>query len=98
MMIWGLWYQKAESTIGIKLGNTDTDYYIFDPIPALLAMWEKINKGKHDNNCHNQQKHFSMNVISVNSILGREALAVLPSLSQLVAEKWTNLLFTCRDG
>ena len=48
---------------------------------ALLNRWENIKKDKHGNHCNNQQKHFSPFVLSVDEILGREALVVLAQLS-----------------
>ena len=54
---------------------------------ALLTWWETINKDKHGKHCHNQCKHFSLFIVSVNGILGRKALAVLTQLSKTMAEK-----------
>ena len=44
---------------------------------ALLAWWETIYKYKHGKHCHNQHKHFSLFVLSVNGIYGRGSLVVL---------------------
>ena len=73
-MIRGLGNRKAESTIDIKINNTDADYYKYDTMAALLARWETINKDKYGKHCHNQQNCFSLFVLSVNEMLGREAL------------------------
>ena len=54
---------------------------------ALLAMWEKINKDKHGKHYHYQRTLFSPFVISVDEMLGREALVLLSQLSQVMAEK-----------
>ena len=54
---------------------------------ALLCWWETIKKDKRGNHCNDQQKHFSPLFLSVDVILGREALVVLVQLSQTMAEK-----------
>ena len=54
---------------------------------ALLAWWETIKKDKHGKHCHDQRKHFSPFVFSVDGMLGREALVVLSQLSQFMAAK-----------
>ena len=48
---------------------------------AILARWENIKKDKHGKHCHDQQKMFSPFIISVDGMLGREALAVLYQFS-----------------
>ena len=54
---------------------------------TLLNQWEKIKDDKHVKQCHKKQKHVSPFVISVDGILGAEALVVLSHLSQLMADK-----------
>ena len=54
---------------------------------ALLDRWENTKKDKHGKHCHEQQKKFSPFVLSVDGILGSEALVVLSQLSQFMAEK-----------
>ena len=86
-MIQGLWDRKVEAIINVKLGNSDMDSYKYEPMAALLDRWETIKKDKHGKHCINQRKHFSPFVVSVDRMLGREALAVLAQLSQTMAEK-----------
>ena len=86
-MIQGLCYQQAEPIINVKLGNTDADSYKFEPMAELLAWWKKINKDKHGKHCHYQEIYCSLFVISVNEILGREALVLLKNLTRLMAKK-----------
>ena len=54
---------------------------------GLLDQWEKIKKDNHGKHCHNQLKQFSTFVLSVDGMLGREALVLLANLSQLIAAK-----------
>ena len=46
-----------------------------------------MKKDKHSKNCHKQREHFSPFVLSVDGILGKEALVVLANLSQLMEAK-----------
>ena len=86
-MIRGLWDRQAEAIIDVTLGDADADSYRFESMAALLAQWNKIKKDKHGKHCHDQQKHFYPFVLSVDGMLGREALAVLANLSRLMAAK-----------
>ena len=86
MMIRGLWDQQAESIIDVKLGTADTDSYQYDPMAALLTWWETINKYNHGKHCH-ERKRFLSFVISVDGMLGKEALVILAQLSQTMAAK-----------
>ena len=54
---------------------------------TLLDWLEKIKRYKHGNNCHKKWKHISRFVLSVDGMLGREALVILTNLSQLMAAK-----------
>ena len=53
----------------------------------LLAQWENIKKYKHGKHFHDQQKHFSPFALSVDGMLGREALVVISQLIRVVAAK-----------
>ena len=80
-MVQGLWYCQVNSIIYVKLGDDDVDTYKYEPMTALLSRWEKIKKYKHSKHCHDQQKHFSLFVISVDVMLDRKALVVIYKLS-----------------
>ena len=54
---------------------------------TLLAWREQEKKDKHGKNFHEQQKHVSPFVLYIYGMLGKESLAVLVNLSQLMAEK-----------
>ena len=58
VMILGLWGRQVKAIIYVKLGHTDTDYYKYEPISALLYWWETIKKDKHGKHCNYQQKKF----------------------------------------
>ena len=87
VIVQGLWYRQVDAIIDVKLGDAVTDTYKYETITALLARWETINKDKHGKHCHDQRKHFSSFVLSVDGILGRGALVILSQLSQSMAEK-----------
>ena len=54
---------------------------------ALLARWEKIKKDKHGEHFNDQGKHLSPFFLSVDGMLGREALVVLSQLRRVMEEK-----------
>ena len=87
VMVRVLWDCKVDTIIDVKLGDADADTYQYEPITALLARWENTKKDKHDKHCHNEQKHFSLFSLSVDGMLGREALVFLSQLSLLMEEK-----------
>ena len=96
VMIRGLWDRQFNAIIDVKLVDADADTYKYDPITSLLNMWENIKKDKHGNHCHNQRKYFLLFVLSVDGMLGREALSVLFQLSQVISEKREEPLFQVR--
>ena len=63
------------------------DIYKYEPMPLLLDRWETIKKDKRNKPCHDQRKYFQPFILSVDVILGREALVVLSQLSQVIADK-----------
>ena len=77
MMVRGLWYRQVDAIIDVKLVDADTYTYKYKPMTSLLSRWENIKKDKHSKHCHNQRKHFSPFVFSVDRIQGREALFML---------------------
>ena len=86
-MVRGLWGRQIEAIIDVKLGDTDTNLYKYEPIAALLAKVGNYQKDKHSKNCHDQRKHLPPFVLSMDIILEREALAVLLQLSWFMAER-----------
>ena len=70
-MVRGSWYRQVNVIIDVKLGDSEADSYKYEPMADLLARWETIKKYKHGNHYHDQRKHFSPFVISVDGILGR---------------------------
>ena len=87
MIIRGLWDHQFDTIIDFKLGDADADTYKYEPMTSLLSRWEEIKKYKHGKNCNNQHKHFSTFFISVERMLGREALIMISQLSRVMAEK-----------
>ena len=87
LIIQGLWYRQTKAIIDVKISDYDLHIYRFDTMVKFLDKWEKIKKYKHGNHCHYQQKHFSMFIISVDGMLGRESLVLLANLSRLMAVK-----------
>ena len=79
--------QQADTIIGVKLGVADTYYYKYKLMAVLLDQCKTINKDKHGKHCQNKRKQFYPFVISVDGMLGREALVVIVQLSQTMAGK-----------
>ena len=86
-MVRGLWDCQVDAIIDVKLGDTGSDSYMYEPTAALLAQWETIKKDKHDKHCHDQRKMLLLFVLSVGGMLGREALVILSKLIWFMAEK-----------
>ena len=84
-MVQGLWDRQVDSIIDVKLGDADADTYKYEPMAALLDRWESIKKDKHGKHCNNQRNNFLPFVISVNGMLGRQALVVLSQLSRVMS-------------
>ena len=51
----------------------------------FLAQWVKIKKDKHGKHCYDQRKHFSPFSLLVAGMMGKDALFVLETMSQLMA-------------
>ena len=60
---------------------------MFDPMVTLLDQCEKINKDNHSKNFHEKHNLFYPFILSVDGMIGREALGILENLSRLMAEK-----------
>ena len=86
-MVRGLWDFQVDAIIDVKIGDADADSYKYELMTALLSKWETIKKDKHGKHCHNQWKHFLPFVLSVDVMLGREALVVLSQLSRFTTDK-----------
>ena len=81
-MVLVLWDRQVNAIIDVKIGGTDADSYKYEPMTALLARWETINKDKHGNHCHDQRKHFCRFFYQ-----WMESLVLLSKLSRLISEK-----------
>ena len=53
----------------------------------LLDWWGKQKNDKYSNNLHRQWEHFSLFVLYVDGMLGKEAIFLLTNLSKLTAAK-----------
>ena len=87
VMIRVLWDRQVEAIIGVKLGDADADSYKYEIMASLIARWETIKKDNQCNHYHDQRKHFSPFVLSVEEILAKEALVILSQLSLFMAAK-----------
>ena len=53
----------------------------------LLEGWKKPKKENNLQACYYQRRHFSMFVLSVDGIIGKESLVVLATLIRIIAAK-----------
>ena len=84
---WGLWERQTDAIIGIKFGDFDADTYEHESMYKLLDGWYNQNKDNHGKHYHKQRTRFSLFVLSIDGMLGKEALVVLANSIQLVAAK-----------
>ena len=87
VIIWGLRELQTDAIIGVKFGDTDNYTYKNDLMYKILTRREKKQTNNHGKRCHKQWKHFNPFFLSVDVMLGKEALVVLMNLSQLMTEK-----------
>ena len=83
--------------INVKLGDADAETYKYEPMASLLTRWKKIKKDKHSKHCQHQRKYFSPFVLSVDGMLGREALIVLSQSSRVMADKRKKTLLQVQE-
>ena len=77
----GLLESQTEAIVDIIFG--DADAYSWKPVimDKLLAGWEKLKKEKYGQARYNQRRKFSPFVLSVEGMMGKEALVVLATFS-----------------
>ena len=73
--------------IDVKFIDANTETWNPEEIDNILDWWEKINRYKQGKNFYELQKHFSMFVLSVDGIMGKEAKFLLATLSWIMAAK-----------
>ena len=56
----------------------------------LLDFWKEIKNYKNGKHYHDRRKHFYSTIISIDVMLGKEDLVVLPDLSRLMAANMDN--------
>ena len=56
----------------------------------FLDCWDNQNKVKHGTNFREERKHFSMFVLSIDNMIGKEDLVIITTLSRLKAERSRN--------
>ena len=98
MSIQGVWENQTEVIIGVKFGDAEADSWKPVRMDKLLEGWEKINKDKHGQACYNQGGWFSLFVLSVDGMMGKEALVVLATFSRVMTAKINEPIFTSQDG
>ena len=82
-----------------------SDWGTQNATPTRIIQWEyswingkKGNNDKHGKHCHEKQKKIPRFVVSVDAMLGNEALNVLTNLSLIISEKLKNSFCMCVAG
>ena len=81
------WESYTEAMIDVRFRDAGAETWKPVRMDKLLEGWEKTNKDKHGQAWYNQRRHFSLFVLLVNGMMGKEALVILATLSQLMAAK-----------
>ena len=63
------------------------DTYKHDPMYKILDRWENQKKDNNGKHCHEQRNYFTSFILSVDGMLGNEALEILDNLSRLIVAK-----------
>ena len=81
ILIQGLWESQTDAINDIRFGDSENETYKKKPMKPLLVWWDiekKENQGKH---CHEQRETFFPFVLSVDIMLGKDALFMIVNLS-----------------
>ena len=77
----GLWEIQTDAIFYVRFGYYDADTWNPEGMYKLLDWWGEIKKYKHGQYFYDQWKHFSPFFISVDGMVGKEALVLLTTLS-----------------
>ena len=69
VIIWGLWKNQTDAIINVRFVYADADTYKNHRMDKLLDLWEKKNKDKKGNNCHEQHSFYPF-YLSVENMIG----------------------------
>ena len=86
VLIWILWEIQTDAIIEVRFGDADADTYKYEPMYKLLACWG-IKIRISTLNTATSNGFFPAFFFSVDGILGKEALVILTTFSQLMEEK-----------
>ena len=86
VLIGGLRKSQTDTIIDVRFGYSDVDTYWKEPTDKLMVFWEKEKKYNMVSNV-TKNRIFSPLFLSVDGILGKEALVVLTNLSRPMVTK-----------
>ena len=81
------WDIQTEAITDVRFGDADADTCKPEGMDKLLDQWGKTKKDKRGHHCYDKRKHFSLFVLSVYGMMGKEALVILATLSRIMSEK-----------
>ena len=90
LAIRGFWEKQTECIFDVRITNTDALSRIEQSksVKGCLEAQEKEKKDKYLKSCLERRRHFTPFVVSVDGVLGDEALTTLRRLSRKLAGKW----------
>jgi len=88
LLVRGFFSRSTDTIFDIRVQDLDaTSYVDKDPLKCLMAS-EQEKKQKYHNKCHESRRTFVPFVVSVDGMLGPEAINTLQRIAQRFSEKW----------
>jgi hypothetical protein len=88
ILICGLWARGTDCIIDVQIVDADAKPNRSEDLDKVSAAHEREKEKKCLGACLEQRRHFSLFVVSVDGLLGKEAKFLLIKLSAMLAEKW----------
>ena len=80
MLIRGLWEIQTTAIIDVRFGDADAETYKTKEIDKIFPRWEQMKKYKYGQQCHDQQKLFSLSFLLLDGKMGQRDHVVLSTL------------------
>jgi hypothetical protein len=87
VLIHGLWERGTDCILDVRVGDTDAPTYQMKDPSKVLEAAKCLKKKKYFQPCLNQRRQFTPFIVSVDSLIGKEAKSVLKVLAARAANK-----------
>jgi len=81
----GFWKHGRECIFDIRITNTESGSHRNKDLTKCLASQEKIKKGKYEEACREERKHFTPLVYSIDGMAGPKTRAAAKRLASHLA-------------